>query len=112
VIFRNICKKHKQKDVVVRSAGTNACAGSDMTPEAKYALEHNGEKLPKRPHRASQFTDSMRNGFDYIICLNNKLAGVKNLYIDDPWCLGQDAYNIVCKKLQTELTLLYKEIFG
>jgi protein-tyrosine phosphatase len=112
VIFRNICRKRRRSGVIVRSAGTTAETGSDMTPQAKFALQSNGYILSKRPHKATQFTEEMRGGYDFIICLNGKLNGVRDMYVDDPWCLGQDAYNIVCRKLQTELILLYKEIFG
>ena len=111
VIFRNICTRKKQTGVVVRSAGTYAEVGSDMMPEAKNALTTNGEKLPKTRHRAVQFTDAMRNGFDHIICFSGELDNVTEMLIPDPYGWGQDAYNIVCRKLQTELLSLYKEIF-
>ena len=112
VIFRNLVKRDKRTGVIVRSAGTYAEVGSDMTPDAKYALTTCGEKLGKKVHKAKQLTNKMLSEFAHVICLNCKVNGVRNLYIDDPWCLGQDAYNITCRKLQTELALLYKEIFG
>jgi len=112
VIFRNLCAKKKQAGVIIRSAGTYAEVGSDMMPEARAALESSGEKLPKTPHKASQFIEHMRTGFDYIICFSGELGGVRNITIPDPFGWGQDAYNIVCRKLQEALILLYKEIFG
>ena len=102
-IFRGICKRNKQTGVIVRSAGTHANEGQDMNAFSKNALIECGEKLPSSEHKAKQFTDKMKKQYDYIIDLNNA--------IPDPYGYGQGAYNSTCRKLQIELSLLYKEIF-
>jgi protein-tyrosine-phosphatase len=113
IIFSSICKQEKRKDITVKSAGTSAEVGSDMTKEAKIALIDNGFKMPKKRHRATQFTDDMFKEFDHIICLNNGLfdKNVRQLYIEDPYQRGLNAYYEVAMKLKEALNNLYQELF-
>jgi protein-tyrosine-phosphatase len=130
VIFSNICKKAKRRDITVKSAGTNAAVGCDMSMEAKIALNDGGERLPRKKHSAAQFTQNMFYEFDHIICMTaghkisacgyditsvppnirtlNEWVGCGD--IEDPYRRGQETYYAVCKKLQDALNLLYKEI--
>lgn len=133
IIFSNLCKKHKRKDILVRSAGTNAEVGADMTLSARIALATCGERLPRKKHKAAQFVDTMTKEYQYVVCLNNKLinavtseasypeqnrnmavpppaASVININIPDPWGYGQETYNNVCQILQKELEILYGRI--
>jgi len=130
VIFTNLCKKNKRTDIVVESAGVNAIEGADITTEGKTALKDCKEKLPKVHHFARQWTDKMIGYYDYVICMTARhkhaiCAGrisplpinVTTLDewahcgdIEDPWQRGDDIYFAVCKKLQTALKLLYKEV--
>ncbi|MDR0383718.1 MAG: hypothetical protein LBH47_00120 [Christensenellaceae bacterium] len=113
VIFSHICKREKRKDITVKSAGTNAEVGEDMTKEAKIALIDNGFKMPKKRHRATQFTGNMFEEFNHIICLNNGLFGknIHQLYIEDPYQRGLNAYYEVAIKLKEALNNLYQELF-
>jgi protein-tyrosine phosphatase len=125
VIFFNLVKKHKIKGVLVKSAGTDAAAGEDMTTEAKIALNDSGEKLPKKKHKSVRFEESMIDVYDCIVCLAHghkncikPAPNVKTLEewtgcgdIPDPWARGQDAYYKVCKILQDALKLILKEVF-
>jgi protein-tyrosine-phosphatase len=134
IIFSNLCKKNKRSDIVAESAGTAAAVGTPISLESKIALRDCRERLPKTPHTARQFTPEMFSQYDHIICLTNghKLAvcgygtikppneppvTVRTLDewvgcgdIADPWQCGADKYYEVCKKLQTALKLLFKEI--
>jgi protein-tyrosine-phosphatase len=114
IIFLSICKKRKRENVVVKSAGTNAEVGADMTMDAKIALLDSGFKIPKKRHSATQFDDKMMNEFDHIICMNNSLRGknIRQLYIADPWQCGLNAYYEVVSKLKIALDDLYKELFN
>lgn len=110
VIFANLCKKNKRKDVVVASAGTYADVGAGMTLSARIALATCGEHLPRKNHKAQQFVSSMTKEYQYIVCLNNRLPNAIKVDVPDPWGYGQETYNSVCQMLQKELERLYKEI--
>ena len=91
IVFSNIVKKHGRTDIIVKSAGTWAQAGSDMTELSRRALIECGEDLPSTPHIATQFAHQMNTEYDHIIDLRN---------FSDPWGGPQEHYNIVCKELQ------------
>ncbi len=102
MIFKHLCKRHKRTGVIVRSAGTAADVGADMMPEAMIALQDIGIKLSTKPHRAQQYLPKMQKQFDYIFDLRD---------YDDPYGGGQNAYDLVCSKLQIDLEKLYHQIF-
>ena len=101
VIFRNLAKKHGRTDIIVKSAGTYAHESSDMTDKSRQALLHCGEKLPKKPHKSTQFTHEMNNKFDHVIDLRE---------FADPWMGTIENYIDVCKQLQKYCEELYNKI--
>ena len=100
VIFSNLVKKNKRKDIIVKSAGTFAQTGSDMTDLSRKALVQCGEKLPSKKHSATQFTNDMHAQFDRIVDLRE---------FNDPWGGTIDDYVKVCKELQEYCKALYNE---
>ena len=101
VIFSNIAKKNKRKDIIAKSAGTDADENLPMTAYARQALIECGEKLPKTPHKSRRLTIDMQNSFDKIIDVR---------YIADPWGSDLQTYISACKQLQHDLNLLYDKL--
>jgi protein-tyrosine-phosphatase len=129
IIFSNLCRKNDRLDITADSAGTDAAAGLPISLESRIALRDCKERVPKILHTARRFTADMFFQYDHIICLTagHKLvlcgygtaacSNVRTLDewvgcgdIADPWGQGVDKYYEVCKKLQSALKLLFKEI--
>jgi len=101
VIFINLAKKNKRSDIIVKSAGTWAQVGADMTELSRQALIECGEELPASRHFATQLTMEMQKEFDYVLDLRN---------FPDPWYEPLEAYIEVCKYLQIYCAKLYDRI--
>jgi len=127
VIFANLCEKNGRTDIIVKGAGTSAQEYEVMTPEARDALIHCGEKVGPKPRPSTRWRSDMLKQFDHIVCMTRRhtqiidaRGGNKNVYtldsvagcgdIFDPWCYPLETYIEVCKQLQTALTILYNKI--
>ena len=125
IIFKNILKKNGRDDVVVASAGTHAPTNTTMMPEVAEALKARGERVPRKPIKATQFSHFMYGAYNYIICMtrahvdhlgNNRpnvfsldeLAGCGDVF--DPYLYPLSTYIEVCKLLQKALAVLYNKI--
>jgi len=128
VIFANICKKNKRKDIVVKGAGTHAYSGEPMTAEARETLVKCGEKVGEKPLLSTRWNDYMIDEFDHIVCMTwehvefikRRVGDSKKVYtldevagcgdIPDPWSRSPKAYADVCKQLQSALAVLFEKV--
>jgi len=132
VIFENLCKKHKRKDITVKSAGVDTIDGYPMTQTAFEALLHCGEKMGRKQRTSTRFNNDMIENFDYIICMTKahknhiiffmEQYGVtpSNVYtlgelvdcpdIADPYMQTLPIYRRTCEDLQAALKKLYEKL--
>ncbi|MCL2755771.1 MAG: hypothetical protein FWE45_01830 [Firmicutes bacterium] len=124
VIFENLAKKNKRKDIVVKSAGVMTVGGLPMTPTAFEALLHCGEKMGRKTRKSTLFSEVMVYEYDYVICMTgghkDRIGMFDNVYtlddlvgcgdINDPFMQGLKTYTGVCKQLQDALGKLYDKI--
>jgi len=130
VIFENLCKKNKRKDIVVKSAGLDAVNGYPMSQTAFEALLHCGEKLGRKKFTSTQFNSNMISEFDYIVCMSlTHKAYIKayigeypNVYtlddltgcgdIADPFMQTLNVYKRTCQDLQVALAKMYEKLMN
>jgi protein-tyrosine-phosphatase len=126
IIFKNICIKNNNADIVVHSAGIDTMHenGKEMMPESYQALIQCGEDNAPMQKPSTQWRDEMLNQYDYIICMGERhkryIGDYPNVYtldhfagcgdIFDPYGYHLDIYIKVAKLLQTTLGILYSKI--
>jgi len=123
VIFQNLIDRDKVKTVQVASAGIEAESGKPMMEYSKLALQHCGEKFPKKEHKSTLLTKSMLKKYDHIVCITRVHKWqidmhdvMKNVYVlsetdvADPYGGSIHRYIEVCNHLQKSVGELYNKL--